>query len=126
MNDTASLGISLLAQFSGLGYYTEVPGVIWDIQRVGPSTGLPTRTSQGDIEFVAKLSHGDTFHPMLIPSTVSECFSMATEAFNLAEHLQTPVFVMSQLGLGINYWMAEQFEYPKGPNKRGKKLGKED
>ena len=126
MTATAGPGISLMAEFAGLGYYVEVPGVIWDIQRVGPSTGLPTRTSQGDIEFVAKLSHGDTFHPMLIPSTVSECFSMATEAFNLAEHLQTPVFVMSDLDLGMNNWMSEPFEYPKEPIKRGKILSKED
>jgi len=126
MTATAGPGISLMAEFAGLGYYVEVPGVIWDIQRVGPSTGLPTRTSQGDIEFVAKLSHGDTFHPMLIPSTVSECFSMATEAFNLAEHLQTPVFVMSDLDLGMNNWMSEPFAYPKEPIKRGKILKKED
>jgi len=126
MTATAGPGISLMAEFAGLGYYVEVPGVIWDIQRVGPSTGLPTRTSQGDIEFVAKLSHGDTFHPMLIPSTASECFSMATEAFNLAEHLQTPVFVMSDLDLGMNNWMSEPFEYPKEPIKRGKILSKED
>src|SRR5262252_5155072 len=126
MTATAGPGISLMGEFAGLGYYVEVPGVIWDIQRVGPSTGLPTRTSQGDIEFVAKLSHGDTFHPMLIPSTVSECFSMATEAFNLAEHLQTPVFVMSDLDLGMNNWMSEPFEYPKEPIKRGKILSKED
>src|SRR6516165_6540617 len=126
MTATAGPGISLMAEFTGLGYYVEVPGVIWDIQRVGPSTGLPTRTSQGDIEFVAKLSHGDTFHPMLIPSTVSECFSMATEAFNLAEHLQTPVFVMSDLDLGMNNWMSEPFAYPKEPIKRGKILKKED
>ncbi len=90
MTATAGPGISLMAEFAGLGYYVEIPGVIWDVQRVGPSTGLPTRTSQGDIEFVAKLSHGDTAHPMLIPCSVAECFSMASEAFNLAEQLQTP------------------------------------
>src|SRR3974390_848179 len=126
MTATAGPGISLMAEFAGLGYYAEVPGVIWDIQRVGPSTGLPTRTSQGDIEFVAKLSHGDTFHPMLIPCSASECFSMATDAFNLAEHLQTPVFVMSDLDLGMNNWMSEPFEYPNEPIKRGKVLSKED
>ncbi len=71
MTATAGPGISLMAEFAGLGYYVEIPGVIWDIQRVGPSTGLPTRTSQGDIGFVASLSHGDTKHPMLIPSTVA-------------------------------------------------------
>jgi len=126
MTATAGPGISLMAEFAGLGYYVEIPGVIWDIQRVGPSTGLPTRTSQGDIEFVAKLSHGDTFHPMLIPCSVAECFSMASEAFNLTEHLQTPVFVMSDLDLGMNNWMSDPFEYPRDPIKRGKVLSKED
>ena len=126
MTATAGPGISLMAEFAGLGYYVEIPGVIWDIQRVGPSTGLPTRTSQGDISFVAALSHGDTKHPMLIPSTVGECFSMASEAFNLAEQLQTPVFVMSDLDLGMNNWMSEPFEYPTTPIKRGKVLSKED
>ena len=126
MTATAGPGISLMAEFAGLGYYVEIPGVIWDIQRVGPSTGLPTRTSQGDIEFVAKLSHGDTVHPMLIPSSVSECFTMANEAFNLADHLQTPVFVMSDLDLGMNNWMSDPFEYPTEPIKRGKILSKED
>jgi 2-oxoglutarate ferredoxin oxidoreductase subunit alpha len=126
MTATAGPGISLMAEFAGLGYYVEVPGVIWDIQRVGPSTGLPTRTSQGDIEFVAKLSHGDTLHPMLIPCSVTECFSMASDAFNLADHLQTPVFVMSDLDLGMNNWMSEPFQYPKEPIKRGKILSNED
>ena len=126
MTATAGPGISLMAEFAGLGYYVEIPGVIWDIQRVGPSTGLPTRTSQGDIGFVAALSHGDTKHPMLIPSTVGECFSMASEAFNLTEQLQTPVFVMSDLDLGMNNWMSEPFEYPTTPIKRGKVLSKED
>jgi len=126
MTATAGPGISLMAEFAGLGYYVEIPGVIWDIQRVGPSTGLPTRTSQGDIEFVAKLSHGDTVHPMLIPSSVSECFSMASEAFNLTDHLQTPVFVMSDLDLGMNNWMSDPFEYPTEPINRGKVLSKED
>jgi 2-oxoglutarate ferredoxin oxidoreductase subunit alpha len=126
MTATAGPGISLMAEFAGLGYYVEIPGVIWDIQRVGPSTGLPTRTSQGDIGFVASLSHGDTKHPMLIPSTVGECFSMASEAFNLAELLQTPVFVMSDLDLGMNNWMSEPFQYPETPIDRGKVLSKED
>jgi 2-oxoglutarate/2-oxoacid ferredoxin oxidoreductase subunit alpha len=126
MTATAGPGISLMAEFAGLGYYVEIPGVIWDVQRVGPSTGLPTRTSQGDIEFVAKLSHGDTLHPMLIPSSVAECFSMASDAFNLADQLQTPVFVMSDLDLGMNNWMSEPFEYPEEPINRGKVLSKED
>jgi 2-oxoglutarate ferredoxin oxidoreductase subunit alpha len=126
MTATAGPGISLMAEFAGLGYYVEIPGVIWDIQRVGPSTGLPTRTSQGDIEFVAKLSHGDTAHPMLLPCSVAECFSMASEAFDLAEHLQTPVFVMSDLDLGMNNWMSEPFQYPEKPMDRGKVLTAED
>jgi 2-oxoglutarate ferredoxin oxidoreductase subunit alpha len=126
MTATAGPGISLMAEFSGLGYYVEIPGVIWDIQRVGPSTGLPTRTSQGDISFVASLSHGDTRHPMLLPASVHECFTMATEAFNLAEELQTPVFVMSDLDLGMNNWMSEPFQYPDTPINRGKILSKED
>ena len=126
MTATAGPGISLMAEFAGLGYYVEIPGVIWDVQRVGPSTGLPTRTSQGDIEFVAKLSHGDTAHPMLIPCSVAECFSMAGDAFNLADQLQTPVFVMSDLDLGMNNWMSEAFQYPTEPINRGKVLSKED
>jgi 2-oxoglutarate/2-oxoacid ferredoxin oxidoreductase subunit alpha len=126
MTATAGPGISLMAEFTGLGYYTEVPGVIWDIQRVGPSTGLPTRTSQGDILSTAFLSHGDTKHIMLIPSSVSECFTMAGEAFELAEQFQTPVFVMSDLDLGMNNWMSDPFPYPEKPITRGKLLSKED
>jgi len=126
MTATAGPGISLMAEFAGLAYYVEVPGVIWDIQRVGPSTGLPTRTSQGDILSTAVLSHGDTKHIMLIPCSVEECFTMATEAFNLAEQFQTLVFVMSDLDLGMNNWMSDPFPYPTTPIKRGKVLGKED
>jgi 2-oxoglutarate ferredoxin oxidoreductase subunit alpha len=126
MTATAGPGISLMSEFAGLAYYVEVPGVIWDIQRVGPSTGLPTRTSQGDLLSTAFLSHGDTKHIMLIPSSVAECFTMATEAFNLAEQFQTLVFVMSDLDLGMNNWMSDPFEYPSTPIQRGKVLGKED
>ncbi|MGA8763819.1 MAG: 2-oxoacid:acceptor oxidoreductase subunit alpha [Candidatus Sulfotelmatobacter sp.] len=126
MTATAGPGISLMSEFAGLAYYVEVPGVIWDIQRVGPSTGLPTRTSQGDLLSTAFLSHGDTKHIMLIPSSVAECFTMATEAFNLAEQFQTLVFVMSDLDLGMNNWMSDPFEYPTTPIQRGKVLGKED
>jgi 2-oxoglutarate ferredoxin oxidoreductase subunit alpha len=124
MTATAGPGISLMSEFAGLAYYAEVPGVIWDIQRVGPSTGLPTRTSQGDILTTAFLSHGDTKHIMLIPSSCAECFSMASEAFNLAEQFQTLVFVMSDLDLGMNNWMSDPFEYPTTPIKRGKVLDK--
>jgi 2-oxoglutarate/2-oxoacid ferredoxin oxidoreductase subunit alpha len=126
MTATAGPGISLMAEFAGLSYYAEVPGVVWDIQRVGPSTGLPTRTSQGDILSTAFLSHGDTKNILLLPCSVAECFSMAQDAFNLAEQFQTLVFVMSDLDLGMNNWMSDPFEYPKEPINRGKVLGKED
>ncbi len=126
MTATAGPGISLMAEFAGLSYYAEVPGVVWDIQRVGPSTGLPTRTSQGDILSTAFLSHGDTKNILLLPSSVAECFSMAQDAFNLAEQFQTLVFVMSDLDLGMNNWMSAPFEYPKESINRGKVLSKED
>lgn len=126
MTATAGPGISLMAEYAGLAYYTEVPGVIWDIQRVGPSTGLPTRTSQGDILSTAFLSHGDTKHILLIPSSVEECYTMAGDAFELAEQFQTLVFVMSDLDLGMNNWMSDPFKYPEKPIKRGKVLTKED
>ena len=126
MTATAGPGISLMSEFAGLAYYAEIPGVIWDIQRVGPSTGLPTRTSQGDMLATAFLSHGDTKHIMLIPCSVAECFSMAADAFNLAEQFQTLVFVMSDLDLGMNNWMSDPFEYPTTPIKRGKVLGKDE
>ncbi|HLW87234.1 MAG TPA: 2-oxoacid:acceptor oxidoreductase subunit alpha [Terriglobales bacterium] len=126
MTSTSGPGISLMAEFAGLSYYAEVPGVVWDIQRVGPSTGLPTRTSQGDILSTAFLSHGDTKHIMLIPCSVAECFEMAGDAFNLAEQFQSLVFVMSDLDLGMNNWMSDPFSYPTTPLKRGKILSKED
>lgn len=126
MTATAGPGISLMSEFAGLAYYVEVPGVIWDIQRVGPSTGLPTRTSQGDILSTAFLSHGDTKNIMLFPCSVTECFNMAPEAFNLAEQFQTLVFVMSDLDLGMNNWMSDPFEYPTTPINRGKVLSKEE
>ena len=126
MTATAGPGISLMSEFSGLAYYTEVPGVIWDIQRVGPSTGLPARTSQGDIVSTAFLSHGDTKHILLLPASVEECFTMAQDAFDLAEQFQTPIFIMSDLDLGMNNWMADPFPYPEKPIQRGKILSKED
>ena len=122
MTASSGPGISLMAEFAGLGYYAEIPGVIFDIQRTGPSTGLPTRTSQADLTFVAGLSHGDTKHVMLLPGTVKECFEFGMEAFDLAEQLQTPVFVLSDLDLGMNNWMSEPFEYPEKPIRRGKVL----
>src|ERR1700693_4828287 len=126
MTATAGPGISLMSEFAGLAYYVEVPGVIWDIQRVGPSTGLPTRTSQGDILSTAFLSHGDTKHILLLPCSVTECFTMAPEAFNLAEQFQTLVFVMSDLDLGMDNWIFDPFEYPTTPINRGKLLSKKD
>ena len=126
MTATAGPGISLMAEYAGLAYYAEVPGVIWDIQRVGPSTGLPTRTSQGDILSTAFLSHGDTKNILLIPSSAEECYSMAGDAFELAEQFQTLVFVMSDLDLGMNNWMSDPFQYPEKPIKRGKVLSKDD
>ena len=122
MTATSGPGISLMAEFAGYGYYAEIPGVIFDIQRTGPSTGLPTRTSQADLTFIAGLSHGDTKHVMLIPGTVKECFEFGIEAFDLAEQLQTPIFVLSDLDLGMNSWMSEPFEYPEKPITRGKVL----
>jgi 2-oxoglutarate ferredoxin oxidoreductase subunit alpha len=122
MTASSGPGISLMAEFAGLGYYAEIPGVIFDIQRTGPSTGLPTRTSQADLTFVAGLSHGDTKHVILLPGSVKECYEFGLEAFDLAEQLQTPVFVLSDLDLGMNNWMSEPFEYPEKPMARGKIL----
>ena len=122
MTATSGPGISLMAEFTGLGYWAEIPAVIFDIQRAGPSTGLPTRTSQGDILSTAMLSHGDTRHPLLLPASPAEAYTMAIQAFDLAERLQTPVFVMSDLDLGMNTWMSEPFEYPEAPPDRGKRL----
>ena len=125
MTATAGPGISLMGEFAGLGYYAEVPAVIFDVQRVGPSTGLPTRTAQGDLLTTAFLSHGDTRHPMLFPSTAEECYSMAIEAFDLAERFQSPIFVMMDLDLGMNTWMSEPFDYPTTELDRGKVVDEE-
>jgi 2-oxoglutarate ferredoxin oxidoreductase subunit alpha len=122
MTSTAGPGISLMSEFAGLAYYAEVPGVVFDIQRVGPSTGLPTRTAQGDMVTTALLSHGDTKQIMLIPSSPEECYTMAMDAFDLAERFQTLVFVMSDLDLGMNTWMSPAFSYPEKPIDRGKLL----
>tara|TARA_Y100000588_G_scaffold254710_1_gene269228 strand:- start:446 stop:2344 length:1899 start_codon:yes stop_codon:yes gene_type:complete len=125
MTSTSGPGVSLMSEFAGLAYYGEVPTVIFDVQRVGPSTGLPTRTAQGDVLATAFLSHGDTRHLMLFPCSVEECYSMAMEAFDLAERFQTPVFVMTDLDLGMNIWMSDEFKYPTKPIDRGKVLDKE-
>ncbi len=126
MTSTSGPGISLMAEFTGLGYFAEVPAVIFDVQRIGPSTGLPTRTSQGDVLSAATLSHGDTKHIVLIPGSVEECYSMAGEAFDLADRFQTPIFVLSDLDLGMNNWMADRFDYPTKAMDRGKILTAED
>ncbi|MBT9330350.1 2-oxoacid:acceptor oxidoreductase subunit alpha [Paracidobacterium acidisoli] len=126
MTATSGPGISLMAEFAGLGYFSELPGVIFDVQRVGPSTGLPTRTMQGDLLSIAYLSHGDTKHVMLLPGSVKECFEFGGAAFDLAEQLQTPIFVLSDLDLGMNNWMSEPFDYPETPIQRGKVLTAED
>ncbi len=122
MTTTSGPGISLMSEFTGLGYYAEVPAVIVDVQRVGPSTGLPTRTMQGDITSTYYLGHGDAKHILLLPGSVEECYQMAINAFDLAERFQTPVFLMTDLDLGMNNWMADPFPYVDKPLDRGKVL----
>ncbi len=119
---TSGPGLSLMAEFAGLAYYAEVPAVVWDVQRVGPSTGLPTRTSQADLGFAYDLGHGDTKHAVLLPSSLEECFEFGWCALDLADELQTPVFVLTDLDLGMNTWMGHRFAYPEGPLRRGKVL----
>ncbi len=126
MTATSGPGISLMMEGIGLAYFAEVPVVIWDVQRVGPSTGLPTRTQQGDILFAHFASHGDTEHVLLFPADPNEAFEFAWRAFDIAERLQAPVFVMSDLDLGMNHWMARPFAYPDQPMDRGKVLWEED
>ena len=124
---TAGPGISLMQEFIGLAYYTEIPAVFFDVQRVGPSTGMPTRTQQGDLMSLAYASHGDTKHIVLFPANPEECFSFAVRAFDLAERFQTPVFVASDLDSGMNDWMCRRLTWDDGyrPD-RGKVLGAED
>ena len=126
MTATSGPGISLMAEFTGLAYWAEIPGVIFNVQRVGPSTGMPTRTMQGDLLSTAFLSHGDTKHIMLLPGSVKECFELGYAAFDLTERLQTPVFVLTDLDMGMNNWMSDVFEYPTKPHDRGKVLTAED
>jgi 2-oxoglutarate/2-oxoacid ferredoxin oxidoreductase subunit alpha len=126
MTTTSGPGISLMSEFVGLGYYAEVPAVIVDVQRVGPSTGLPTRTMQGDIVSTYFLSHGDAKHILLIPGSVEECYLLAMEAFDLAERFQTPVFLMTDLDLGMNNWMSDPFPYPEKGIDRGKVIRTEE
>lgn len=119
---TAGPGISLMAEFVGLSYFAEIPLVIIDVQRMGPSTGLPTRTSQGDVLKMHLLGHGDCRHIVLIPGSVGECFSLSGEALDLAQQFQTPVFVATDLDLGMNLWLSDPFDYPEQPLNRGKVL----
>lgn len=125
MTSTAGPGISLMSEFIGLAYYAEVPGVIVNVQRVGPSTGLPTRTQQCDVQMCAIASHGDTKHIMLFPSTPKECFEMTQTSFDLAEQFQTIVFVMTDLDLGMNSWVTDELVYKEPKFNRGKVLNAE-
>ena len=126
MTSTSGPGISLMTEYAGFAYFAEIPAVIWDIQRMGPSTGLPTRTSQGDILMAYYLGHGDTRHVLLLPGNMEECFEFGWRAFDLAERLQTPIFVLSDLDLGMNLWMSDPFAYPDKPFDRGKVLSAEE
>ena len=111
-----------MTEFVGLAYFAEIPVVIIDVQRMGPSTGLPTRTSQGDILKLHLLGHGDCRHIVLIPGSVDECYSMTVESLDLAQQFQTPVFVATDLDLGMNLWLTDPFQYPEKPIQRGKVL----
>ncbi len=120
MTSSSGPGISLMSENLGLGYFAEIPTVIFDVQRVGPSTGLPTRTQQSDLMLVAFQSHGDTRFPMLLPANPQEAFEFSCQAFDLAEFYQTPIFVLSDLDLGMNLWVTDPPEYPEAPIDRGK------
>ena len=122
MTATSGPGLSLMAEYIGLAYFTEVPVVIWDVQRVGPSTGMPTRTAQGDITFANFISHGDKRHILLFPANINECFEFGWKALDLAERLQTPILVLIDLDLGMNHWIGNQYVYPDRPIDRGKVL----
>jgi 2-oxoglutarate ferredoxin oxidoreductase subunit alpha len=126
MTSTSGPGLSLMTEYVGLAYYAEVPVVIWDVQRIGPSTGLPTRTSQSDLSFTYFMGHGDTNQVILLPGSVNECFEFGWRAFDLAERLQTPIFVLIDLDFGMNQWMTEPFTYPEQPPDRGKVLWEAD
>ena len=123
---TSGPGISLMSEFVGMAYFAEIPVVIIDVQRMGPSTGLPTRTSQGDIIKLHLLGHGDSRHIVLIPGSVEECYSLTIEALDLAQQFQTPVFMATDLDLGMNLWLSEPFPYPTKPIQHGKVLNAED
>ena len=126
MTSTSGPGISLMAEFTGYAFFAEIPAVIWDVQRMGPATGLPTRVSQGDVFSTYFLGHGDCRHPILLPATIQETFQAGSQSFDLAERLQTPVFVLIDLDLGMNMWPTEPFQYPEQPLDRGKVLSAEE
>jgi 2-oxoglutarate ferredoxin oxidoreductase subunit alpha len=126
MTSTSGPGLSLMTEFAGLAYYAEIPVVLWDIQRIGPSTGLPTRTSQADLSFVIGMGHGDSDSIVLLPGNINECFDFGWQSFDVAERFQTPVFVLSDLDMGMNQWMSKPFEYPNVPMDRGKVLSEKD
>ncbi len=126
MTSTSGPGFSLMAEYLGLAYYAEVPVVVWDVQRVGPSTGLPTRTAQGDITFAYFMGHGDTQHVILFPGSVHDCFEFGWKSFDLAERLQTPIIILSDLDFGMNQWKTPKFKFPDTPMDRGKVLWEED
>ncbi|MCZ6642170.1 MAG: 2-oxoacid:acceptor oxidoreductase subunit alpha, partial [Gammaproteobacteria bacterium] len=124
---TSGPGISLMTEFLGLAYFAEIPAVVFDIQRSGPSTGMPTRTQQGDLMAAAYASHGDTKHVLMFPSTPKECFEFAADALDLADRLQTPIIVMSDLELGMNDNLSEPFVWDDARDyDRGKVLNAED
>lgn len=126
MTSTSGPGLSLMTEFAGLAYYAEIPVVVWDVQRIGPSTGLPTRTSQGDLTFTYHIGHGDSHSVILLPGDISECFDFGWQSLDLAERIQTPVFVLSDLDMGMNQWMSKPFQYPETPMDRGKVLWEND
>jgi 2-oxoglutarate/2-oxoacid ferredoxin oxidoreductase subunit alpha len=126
MTSTSGPGLSLMTEYMGLAYFSEVPLVLWDIQRIGPSTGLPTRTAQADLQLAYHMGHGDVNHIILFPGSVTECFEFGWKAFDIAERLQTPVIVLSDLDFGMNQWMTLPFEYPDQPMDRGKVLWEDD
>jgi 2-oxoglutarate ferredoxin oxidoreductase subunit alpha len=126
MTATSGPGLSLMAEAAGLSYFAEIPAVIWDVQRVGPSTGLPTRTMQGDLSAAYRLSHGDTEHIVLLPANPGDCYEMAQAALDLAEQFQTLVIVLSDLDIGMNHWITPELKIPDGSFQRGKVLGQKD
>ncbi len=125
MTSTSGPGLSLMTEFAGLAYFAEIPVVIWDVVRIGPSTGMPTRTSQGDLSFAANIGHGDSDSIILLPGSINECFEFGWRSFDIAERVQAPVFVLSDLDFGMNQWMTEPFKYPDAPMDRGKVLWEE-